>query len=87
MKKVKSIKEYKYDYPENRALERFIRRRDLPNLKKITGYSYSHLRLIFLGERRMPPIVLEEFLKMNPEASGYSSNIPVIRTSKRNPNT
>lgn len=76
MKKVKRKEKYTYDYPELRALRRYLHLEDLKRITELTGYSQAHVCMIFRGERKMPKIVLQEFEKLSPEAHDCIMRIP-----------
>ena len=87
MTKVKAIKKYFYDYPQNKELAKHLHLYDLTRLSKTTGYTRGHLTAIFKGRRKMPHTVLEEFLKLCPTAKPYCKVVPVISIKKVTQNT
>jgi hypothetical protein len=84
MTKVKTPKKYFYDYPTNRELYKHLHYCDLTRLSKTTGYTHGHLSAIFRGKRKIPHGVLEEFLKLCPEAAKICKTVPVIPIKKSN---
>lgn len=82
MTKVKGLKKYVYSYPENEVLAKYLHLHDLTRLSTSTGYTRGHLSAIFKGRRRMPDIVLDEFIKLCPEAAKHCKNVPVISIKK-----
>ena len=87
MTKVKGSTKYIYNYPENEVLASYLHYRDLTRLSQSTGYTNGHLTAIFKGRRRMPDVVLDEFIKLCPEAARHCKKVPVIPMKKSTSNT
>lgn len=55
MSKVKYI----YDYPQNREIAKGLKAGQLKEIAQLTGYSYTYIRMMFTGERKLKDDVMK----------------------------